>query len=90
MMRYAVLLIMALALGPMMQAYAGTGNGGGQVGNQPGKELGYKEGRDPATINAIKIGKNSGDPSIRAKALNALDFILDEIEDEQIQRGRGL
>ena len=25
MIRYAVLLIMALALGPLMQAYAGTG-----------------------------------------------------------------
>ena len=87
-MRYAVLLIMALGLGFVGNPYAGTGNGGGQVGNEPGKELGYKEGRDPATIQAIRIGKNSKDESIKAKALNALDFILDEITEEQKQRGR--
>lgn len=87
-MRYAVLLIMALGLGFVSNPYARTGNGGGQVGNEPGKELGYKEGRDPATIQAIRIGKNSKDESIKAKALNALDFILDEITEEQKQRGR--
>ena len=90
-MRYAVLLIMALALGPMMQAYAGTGNGGGQVGNQPGKELGYKEGRDPATIEAIRIAKNSkNDPELQEKGVDALHFVLDEILEEQKQRGMGL
>ena len=87
-MRYAVLLFVALMLGPVLEASAANSSP-----SQPSiwfvSEGGQgSQGKTADAISAIKMGRYSPDPEIQALAEDAAESMLLDLRETQRRNGQ--